>query len=400
MKKLLQQYKAAYSGLPKAAWLLSLVILINRTGTMVLFFMTLYLTGQMGFTISAAGQMISIYGVGALVGSLLGGWLSSKIGAFKVQFFSLILSGIGFIFLGFTGSRFGIAAFLFFIAVVAEAFRPANATAMADVCPPEIRARGFALNRLAVNVGVTIGPAIGGILATINYLYLFWIDGISCIFAAVLLWHFFHGFKSDYKKEELKKEKSEISVWRDYIFLALMGLLFIMGIAFFQLFNTWPLYLKNSYNLLEDKIGWLLAINALLVSIFEMPLVHKLETKNVIKISGFGGFLLLLGFGIIPFGETFIYAAFTVVIWSVGEMLVFPFLSGFIANRATDKNRGNYMGLFSFTFSLALVVGPVLGTWIYATFTPEKLWYGVGIVGFFVWLGFVLINGLLKAENK
>lgn len=400
MKKFLKQYKAAYSGLPKTAWLLSIIILINRTGSIVFFFMTLYLTTQKDFSVSEAGQMISIYGLGALIGALLGGWLTDKIGALWVQKASLFLSGIGYIVLGYEDNVWGIGMLLFLIAVVSEAFRPANATAMAAVCPPEIRSRGFALNRLAVNLGVTIGPAIGGFLATINYLYLFWIDGMTCIIAAVLLWTFFRRIKIDTQMTGLNDVEIIKSPYKDKIFLFVLMLLLIMGIGFVQVFNTWPLYLKNAYHLLENQIGLLLALNAFMVATIEMPLVYILEQKNVIKIMGFGGLLLLLGFGLLPLFHNYLYAIFTVIIWTSGEILVFPFMGGFIANRSTDRNRGKYMGMFTFTFSLALVIGPIFGTWVYDIYSPESLWYGIGLVGIFIWFGFVLIYTLLKLERN
>jgi MFS family permease len=362
--------------------------------------MTLYLTSQKDYTVAEAGQMISIYGLGALCGALLGGWLTDKIGSMKVQLFSLILSGMGYIILGYAEEGFQIAGLLFVIAIVSEAFRPANGTAIAEVCPPEIRARAYALNRLAVNVGVTIGPAIGGFLATISYMYLFWIDGMTCLSAAIILWFFLDKFKPITSKPENEKSTVIKSPWKDKIYIFLLLLLLLMGFAFVQIFNTWPLYLKSVYSLLENKIGLLLALNALMVAFIEMPLIHNLEKFNLIKIMGLGGFLLLFGFSLLPLGSTFLFAAVSVVVWTTGEMFVFPFMAGFISNRANDNNRGKYMGMFTFTFALALVIGPALGTWIYDTYSPTFLWYGVGLTGVLIWLGFVILYWLLKNEEK
>ncbi len=314
IKSLYKNYIEAYSGLPKSVWFLSFVVLINRTGSIVFFFMTLYLTSQKDYTVAEAGQMISIYGLGALFGALLGGWLTDKIGSMKVQLYSLILSGIGYLVLGYAEQGIQIAGLLFVIAIVSEAFRPANATAIAEVTSPEIRSRAYALNRLAVNVGVTIGPAVGGFLATISYMYLFWIDGLTCLSASVALWFFLDKFQFIVKKPDDEKNISIKSPWKDKLFLYVLLLLLVMGFAFIQIFNTWPLYLKMVYKLLEDKIGLLLALNALMVAFIEMPLIHNLEKYNVIKIMGLGGFLLLLGFAILPFGNSFLFAAVTVVI--------------------------------------------------------------------------------------
>jgi len=398
INKFLKNYIKAYSGLPKSVWFLSLVVLINRTGSIVFFFMTLYLTSQKDYSVVEAGRMISIYGLGALFGALLGGWLTDKIGSMKVQLYSLIFSGTGYIFLGYAEQSYQIAGLLFAIAVVSEAFRPANATAVAEVTSPEIRARAYALNRLAVNVGVTIGPAIGGFLATISYIYLFLIDGLTCLIASIFLWLFLNKLKVIRSNIEEEPDNSSESPWKDKIFLFALFLMMIMGVSFVQIFNTWPLYLKSFYFLLEDKIGLLLALNALMVALIEMPLIHNLEKYNTIKVMGIGGFLLLFGFGLLPAGNTFLFAAVTVIIWSTGEMLVFPFLTGFISSRANDSNRGKYMGLYTFTFALALVIGPALGTWIYDTYSPVFLFYGIGLTGFLIWLGFVLLFWLLKRE--
>ena len=158
--------------------------------------------------------------------------------------------------------------------------------------------------------------------------------------------------------------------------------------------------MKKIYGLFEDRIGLLLALNAIMVALIEMPLIHNLEKYNVIKIMGMGGFLLLLGFALLPFGNSLLYAAFTVVVWSIGEMLVFPFMAGFVSNRANDNNRGKYMGMFTFNFALALVIGPALGTWIYDVHGPVVLWYGFGLAAALIWLGFVLLYWFLKREKK
>jgi MFS family permease len=398
LKSVFKNYIRAYSGLPKAAWFLSLVVLINRTGSIVLFFMTLYLTTQKNFTVAEAGQMISIYGVGALFGALLGGWFADRIGAINVQLYSLFLSGIGYITLGYIEQTFHIAILLFFIALVSEAFRPANATTIAEVTPPEKRARAYALNRLAVNVGVTIGPAIGGFLATVSYMYLFWIDGLTCLIASLFLWYFLDRLKNKSSISIVDKQSVVSSPWKDKIYLYMLLLLLIMGFAFVQIFNTWPLYLKTFYLLLEDKIGLLLALNAIMVAFLEMPLVHNLEKYNTIKIMGFGGFLLLFGFALLPLGNSMLFAVLSVTVWSTGEILVFPFMAGFISNRANERNRGKYMGMFTFNFALALVFGPAAGTWIYEVYGPGFLWYSIGVASIFVWLGFVVLYFLLQKE--
>jgi MFS family permease len=390
--QIVNKYIASYKGLSKSAWLLSLVILINRSGSVVLFFLVLYLTSQLDYSVSEAGRMISVYGLGALAGSYIGGWLSDRIGVIKVMVYSLVLSAIGYVVLCYITNPVIITIFLFIVAVVAEAFRPANSTALALVCSPENRTRGFALNRMAINLGVTIGPAIGGFLAIISYRLLFWFDAITCLAAAVFIMFIFKNTEFNYPEKDSGDNTETKNPWTDYYYLILLFLLFLTGIVFVQLLNTWPLYLKSYYNLIEDQIGLLFAINGLLIVLFELPLIHSVERKSVLKIMAIGTILFAGGFSILPLSTSYLFAAICVIIWTFGEMLVFPLVAGFIANRAMDNNRGQYMGMFSFTFSLAFVIGPTLGSWIYDNYSPTYLWTGTGAIGIIIMIGLLTLE--------
>jgi len=386
-KNMFLLYKDAYSGLPGEAWLLSLVVFINRSGSMVLFYMTLYLTQTFDFTTLQASQVISSYGFGALLGTYIGGKLTDTIGAYNVQKASLLLVGILYIVLGQLTSFWLIMAIIFLVGLVGEAIHPANATAMSQVCPPELRTKGFALNRLAVNLGFTIGPLIGGYLALVNYSWLFWIDGLTCLLAGVIFMLF---FKTARPPLETHAEPTinASSVWRDFYFLKILALVFFIGIVFVQLFNTFPLYFRSVYGFKENRIGVLIAINTVMIVLFEMVLMDLLKKKSLIKIIALGTFLLCFGFALMPLGRGFLFAAFTVVVWTIGEMLSLPALAALIANHSPDAVRGKYMGMFSFAFALAIAVGPTIGGKIYASLGANALWFGCGVLGVLLWFGF------------
>lgn len=354
--------------------------------------MTLYLTKDLGYSVAAAGQIISIYGLGSITGAFLGGWLSDIINPYRVQIISLTSSGIGLIILGYLTTPEEIAIFIFLVGLLSDSLRPANITAMTQVCKPNIRARGFALNRLAINLGVVIGPAVGGLLARIDYGYLFWVDGLTCLIAAILLWFFFFRQGLHLKQISTTPEEKSKTPWQDGLFLRVLFFVFILGIVFVQLFNTWPLYLRNIYQLLEDRIGLLLALNGIMIIAIEMPLVYKLEKANQLVVISIGSLLLVSGFAILPLGNTYLFAIFTVIVWTLGEILVFPMIFSFISSLASEHNRGKYMGLFSFSFAVSFIVGPALGTWIYDGFGPQYLWIFIGIIGLFVSAGFLMMN--------
>jgi MFS family permease len=386
LKRLYRGYIESFRGLPREAWLLSVVVLINHAGSMVIFFLPLYLTGDRGFSVMTVGRIISVWGLGSLVGSYAGGGLSDRWGSKSVQRMSLILGGIGYILLGYLNSLVAIVTLTFVLAVVANAFRPANVTAFSELCAGETQARGFALMRLAVNLGFSVGPALGGILAMHGYRYLFWANGLTSLAAAIVLETVFKDPIQPVK--ESRAAGPSPSPWKDGVLLRFLGLLLVIGIVFFQLFGTWPLYMRQFCGFSENRIGLLLTINALMIALFEMQLIHRIDEKEPVSMIALGTLFVAAGFGLLPLMRSYGFIAATTVLWTVGEMLIFPLSATFIAGRSSPENSGAYMGLFTLTFSFSMVISPVSGTWVYNHFGPDALWFGAGIVGILVWVGF------------
>jgi MFS family permease len=270
---------------------------------------------------------------------------------------------------------------VFILAAASGMMYPANSTSMARLCPPELTTKGFALNRLANNIGATFGPAIGGILALHNYRLLFWVDGITCLVAAVVFSALWKHPEKDLAAASEARIPSQRSPWKDIPFLLLLPLVVVWGAIFFQLIATFPLYMREVYGLAENRIGQLIIFNTLLIIALEMLLVHWIGKRSLIRFITLSFFLTGLGFALLPLGHGFVYAAFTVLVWTLGEMLSMPLLGAFIALRAGSGSQGRYMGLFSFAFSLSMILGPLVGTFVYSRFGPNTLWIGCGVVG-------------------
>jgi len=396
-----RNYREAFSGLPRSVWLLATASLVNRSGTMVLPFLALFLTEKRGFTTTEAGQVLACYGLGGAAGTYLGGWLSDRFDARRVMVASLILTGAGFLILGRLEARWAIFVTIFFLSLVGEAFRPANSSAIAAASPPAVRTKAFALYRLAINLGMSLGPALGGFLAEINYSWLFWVDGATCILAAGFLWTFFRPDVPMVSREEaLAAAAAERSPWRDGPFMALAFLMFVLAVVTFQIASTFPLTLRDFHHFSKGEIGLVLGVNTLVIVLFEMVLVHRLSGRDPLKVVAAGSFLFCFGMALLPFGSGFAYVAFTVFVWTIGEMLTFPVLAGAVANRAGEANRGRYMGIFTLSFEGAFVISPLAGTWIYQHFGPRTLWSGCGAVGFVLLAGYWLLSGVFTSPSR
>lgn len=397
IRSIVRVYREAYAGLPKEVWLLSLAALVNRAGTMVLPFFSLFLIHDRGVSVTVAGQLIGLYGVGSIAGSYLGGWLSDRVGAVRTQRLSLLGSGVGFLAIIFVQHLAALAAAIFVVSVIAEAFRPAAMTAVAERSPKGEQARSFALLRLAINVGMAFGPAVGGLLALHSYDWLFVGDALTCWGAAALLLLLPRpGRAEETSTEETAPPEVVASPWRDGPFMLLMFFVIVLAACFLQVFTTLPLYLRQDYGFREDVIGLLLAFNAGLIVIFEMVLIHRAGRGNRLLMIALGGLLTCAGLGILPFGSSVAWAALSVLIWTFGEMLSLPLLNAVIADRAAPGNRGRYMGIYTMAFSFAFVLAPLVGTWVFERYGGDVLWFGVAAAGIPLFFGTLALAPMLR----
>jgi len=401
LKTIIAAYREAFSGLPRSIWTLAAVTLVNRAGTMVLPFLVLYLTTDREFSTRGAGALLAVYGLGAMAGAYLGGWLTDRIGAIRVQGGSLLLTGVVFLLLSAAEATWALAAALAALGMVGEAFRPANAAALAELAAPALRIRAFALRRLAINVGMTFGPAVGGFLALIDYRWLFRVDAATC-FAAALLLRVTVGNAKGRQVTVSSSEPGLLSAapWRDPVFVAFLLLMMFLASVLFQFVSTLPLTLREHYGMSEDQIGLLFALNTLLIIAFEMILTVRLERRNPLRVLGIGALLTCLGFALLPLGSSYAWAMVTVAVWTVGEMFVAPMAEGFVAARAAPEARGRFMGLFVLSWSTAHVIAPLTGTLVYGRFGADTLWFGCGVVGVLLWLGFSVLSRYSQRRQR
>lgn len=397
MKTILQIYINSFKGLSHSAWMLAVVMLINRTGTMVLPFMGIYMTKELGFSIEEVGIVLACFGFGAIVGSWLGGWLTDKIGNFWVQAGSLTLATpLFFIAPQFTTVT-SLSVLIFVLSVITESFRPANSVSVARYANPKNITRAFSLNRMAINLGFSLGPAAGGLLATISYNWIFYGNALASLIAACVFISIFYNKKPNQQdlKSSLKEEAPSKSIKNPYLdlqFIFFNVLCCLFAIWFFQLFSTIPLFYQEVHQLSEPQIGLILGFSGIIIVILEMLLVHVAEKRFTYAETIFWGtvlcaisFLILL----IPTGYWILYLS--IFIFSLAEILALPFMASVVVKRASIAKQGAYMGLNSLAFSAAHVFSPFMGTQIVSKFGFNTLWTLGFISLILVGIGFLWI---------
>lgn len=401
MQKVFSLYKKAYSGLSPSTWLLSVVMLINRAGTMVMPFMTLYMTESMGVSITKAGFVMTLFGAGAICGALIGGKLTDKFNFYFIQLFALLGGGILFFVLGQMQSYTAICLCAFALSLVNESFRPANAAAIAHYSKTENRTRSYSLNRLAINLGWAFGGALGGFIASKSYSLLFIIDGCTNITAALCLWFFLAPSKN--KETSHKPAPSPgpaKSAYRDMPYVAFIIFTTLFAYCFFQSFTTLPVYYKKELQLTETFIGFTMMVNGLIITFFEMVIVHNLEGKrNPLHFISIGtlmvgaSFLLL---NVLPWPH--VVALIAVVILTLGEIWAMPFMNTYWIGRTQQNNRGQYAAMFTIAWSTGQILGPGTGSQIADEFGFNVLWWYIGIMAAITAFGYKWM--LNKERNR
>lgn len=396
LSKTFNSYKQSYSGLSKQTWLLSLVMLVNRSGTMVIPFLSLYLTSpQMGYSLSQAGFVFGLFGAGAFTGAYIGGRLTDKIGFYKIQLITLIGGGILFIVLGQMKSYPLICLFTFVLSFVNEAFRPANSTAIAFFSKEENRTRSYSLNRLAINLGWAIGSALGGLIAHYNYELLFWIDGITNLSAAFLLYRLLKPPIQETKTKIVEAVSVKVlSAYKDKIYLWFIVCSFLFAASFFQLFTNLSVYLKKERAFSEPFIGFLMAANGLFIVLTEMALIYRLEKRKTPLLFVVLG-VLLTAFSFLMlnlFNINHIMAMVFILTITIGEMLAMPFMNSFWIGRSNHNNRGQYAALYTMAWSAAQTFGPMFGARIADKSGFTTLWWTVAAVCMLSVIGFNMLR--------
>lgn len=382
--KIINLYTNSFKGLSKESWMLALVMLINRSGSMVLPFLGVYMTAHLKFSIENTGIVLSFFGIGSVIGSWFGGFITDKFGEYRVQYLSLLLSVPLFCLIPLFKTEIGVAAIILLQSIVSDSFRPANSVAITKYAKPENITRAFSLNRMAINLGFSIGPALGGILSAISYEFLFYSNAFAALSAGVLYIIFFNKrnklakLKARKVKEaiEIKKENSP---YKDGKFLIYCVQCMLFSICFFQLFSTLTIFYKETAHLSQQNIGYLLGYSGFIVVLLEMGLVQAAEKYlNLAKTMFLGTFICGLSYAMLGFNYSIITLIISMTLLSVGEIWALPFMSTITALRSGKNNKGAYMGLNGIAFSIAFIITPYLGTLIAEKFGFTVLWIGTG----------------------
>ena len=381
--------RAGIRSLPGPVWILCAGSFVNRFGSFVAVFLILYLR-EKGYSIAEAGFVVSLYGAGNVVAAAVGGLVADRLGRRNAIAISMFSSAATLLVLSQADEIVLIGALTFLAGLTGEMYRPASAALLADLVPAGQRLPAFALNRLAINLGFAAGPATAGLLADRSFTYLFVGDALtSIVFGGLALAALPEGVRT--RRGDERRGEGIRTIARDRAFLFFLVSSVLGAFVYDQANVTFPLHVTES-GLSNADYGLLISLNGLAIVLLELPFTSITQRFPAIPTLAVGSVLVGLGFALNAWAESLAALAFTVLIWTIGEIVYAPVASAYVADIAPVHLRGRYQGAFGLSWGLSFMLGPLLGA-VFFAWNGDAFWLFCGVLG-------VLSAGLLLAGSR
>lgn len=403
MGSLFQKTRQVYGEYPRAFWTYNIIVFIDRLGGFMLYpFFALYLTQKFDIGMSTVGLLFGVFSITGMVGSALGGAIADRMGRKTVIIFSLILSSLSALGMGFAPSIPVFVAVVVVVGTLSSIGHPAHEAVVADLLPQDKRAEGYGIIRVVFNVAVIIAPPIAGLLIANSYLTLFLVDAVISLISAGIVLFFLPETKpqaqAHVKPETMRQTFSGYGrVFRDTPFLAFIGVTVMMTLVYMNMNSTLGVYLRDQHGLPEARYGWLLSINAIIVVLFQFWVTRRLQNYKPFLMMAAGSLLYAIGFAMYGFVPGFALFVVAMIIITIGEMVVSPFQQSLVASFAPEDMRGRYMAVSGLSWSISFTVGPYFAGLLLDSATPHLLWAFCGIIGMAATAGFMFLNRIRES---
>jgi MFS family permease len=375
---MLQRLRNLIADFPRQFWILFGGTLINQIGSGMVFpFLTLYLHQRLNLSMTLVGVILMLWSISGLVGNLAGGSLTDRFGRKRLMVFSLGASALGLVAFGLANSLISAAVIVVYVGFVGALFQPARDAMVADLVGTDKRPQAYGLLRVVANLGIAIGPAIGGFLASVSYLIAFLTSASATMvffFITIFLMRETKPAAAPARNANAAAPGNFGTVFRDRRFIVFCSATAFAVIAYSQMMTVLPVYMKDQFALGETFFGWVMTTNAAMVVLLQIPITRVTEKVARLPLIAFGAILYAIGVASVALGGTFPHFVASMAILTLGEMIVVPTATAVTADLAPAELRGRYMGVLGLTWNIGFGIGPILGGVITDQLAPRALW--------------------------
>lgn len=402
LKKITGQITDTFRSYPGKFWVLMGAAFIDNLGSSFLYpFFALYTTDKFGVGMTEVGKMFAVFALANLVGSLVSGVMIDKLGRKFMIVFGLLASALSSLMLGFVNqlSVFYIAVGL--VGLFGMAGEPAQQVMVADLLPEEKHTEGYGLWRVAFNLAMTFGPMLGGLMAMHSYLLLFILDAcFSLITALVVLIALPNTQPAPDADAQTGTDEDTNGgygvVLRDGVFLLYVVAVILLSLVYVQLSSTLPVYLQENHQITAEHYGYMLGLNAGTIVLMQLWLAKKVSGFRLLRLMGIGAVFYTVGFALFGLVSGLIWFFVTIIVITIGEMVIDPVAQTLVMRFAPKNMRGRYLSIYGMSWLIPYAGGPYLAGLILDNYDPEMVWYLAGGLALFAGLIFIWLDYLTR----
>lgn len=405
-KNTLENISKTYHEYPRTFWKVVAITFIDRLGGALIFpFFALYLTSKFNIGMTDVGVLFAAFSLSSFAGSAVGGALTDRFGRKRIIIFGLIASSFSTVAMGLVNAYEYFFVLAFFVGILGDVAGPAHQAMVADILPKEKRADGYGILRIAFNLSVVIGPAIGGLLAARSYLLLFLSDAAISMLTVFLVAIFLPETRPEAHPDAPKESVGSTfagygKVFRDVAFMLYLGAVMLGVFTYMNMNTSLGVYLRNEHGIIEAGYGYLLSLNAAMVVLMQFPITRRIEKYPPMLMMAFGTFLYVIGFSMYGYVSTYLWFVIAMVVITIGEMVVSPVSQALVASFAPEDMRGRYMAVSGFSWGIPFAIGPYLAGLIIDGPSPHLLWYAAGFVGILSTVGFLALHRMREVKMR
>ena len=400
---LFNRIRQAITGYPRQFWLLFWGMLINAAGSSMIWpFMTIYMRQRLDVPLTTIALLLTLNSAVGLAATTVAGPVVDRFGRKGVMVLSLAAGSATLMVMSMAGTLRLWVILMVVNGAFSPLYRVGGDSMVADLIEPERRVSAYALLRMITNLGVVIGPSVGGFVTAVSYTLAFYIAaGASAAFTLLILLFVRETVR---KRQEAPHQPQGDGgygqVLRDWPFLAFCGVYTLAGMAYFLMVVLLPVYAKESFGVPESQCGFIMATNAAMVVLFQYTITRITERYHHLPMLAVGSLFYALGVGSVAWGWNFPTFLVSMVLLTIGEMITVPTSTALTANLAPPTMRGRYMSVYSLTWGIGFGIGPVVGGFLNDMVAPVAIWYGGLAMGLAATLGFVLLGRRPRARES
>jgi MFS family permease len=389
---------AAPTALPRAFWALWVCQLVNRLGSFVQPFLVLYLTHDRHLSAGTAGAVAAAVGAGTVCAQLVGGWLADRVGRRLTMLICFFGTAAALILLGSAREMVMIWVSAFLVGLLGDLFRPAVQATVADMLQPTERVRAYGLLFWAINLGFSVSTVSAGVLASVGYGLLFWLNAGTSVIAGVVIWAMVPESRPVLDETAPRRPLLGVAM-RDTVFVLMILIQIGYATIYFQGYSTLPLAMAGD-GLQSGTYGLVIAMNGVVIVLIQ-PFLGKWMVKlDRPKLLAASMLVVGLGFGLGAVVHSWWGYGLSVVVWTIGEIGFAAVIGAVFADLAPIDLRGRYMGLSGMAFGVGTVIGPLAGTNALEHFGPTATWIGCAVLGVVIFIGQYSLAPALHARAE